>query len=279
MTSVNSSLSSKSKTVFNQKKRDLLTTSLFNLEGKVALVTGGNGGIGLAMAEAMAEAGADICIWGKNEEKNKIAAEKLEQYGRGVLALKCDVSDEQQVERCFAETAETLGDVTTCFANAAVSPRITHFHEMTIQEWRKVFSVNMEGVFFTFRAAIRHMIEKKIKGSLIATSSIAAFFGQPKGEHYAATKGGLLSMIRALSVEYARYGIRANAILPGLVDTEIAAIDSASDKTRKAVMGRIPKRRWGMPGDFKAIAVYFASDASEYHTGDSVNIDGGFLRF
>lgn len=259
--------------------RKQLATSLFDLEGKTALVTGGNGGIGLAMAEAMAEAGADVCIWGRKEDKNNVAAEKLKKYGRKVLALHCDVSNEHQVADCFAETVETLGKVTTCFANAAVSPRTTAFHEMTIEEWRNVFSINIEGVFFTFRAAIRHMIDNKIKGSLIATSSIAAFFGQPRGEHYATTKGGLLSMIRSLSVEYARYGIRANAILPGLIDTEIAAIDSASDKARKAVMGRIPKRRWGIPEDFKAIAVYFASDASEYHTGDSVNIDGGFLRF
>jgi len=256
-----------------------MTTTLFNLEGKVALVTGGNGGIGLGMAEAMAEAGADICIWGRKEDKNRAAEKKLKRYGRKVLALKCDVSDEQQVEECFARTVETLGKVTSCFANAAISPRMTPFHQMTIEEWRGVFGINMEGVFFTFRAAVRQMVEKKIKGSLVATSSIAALSGQPRGEHYAATKAGLQAMTRALAVEYARHDIRANAILPGFIDTEIAAIESASEKAKTAVMQRIPQRRWGVPKDFGPIAVYFASDASEYHSGDSVIIDGGYLKF
>ncbi|MBU2646946.1 SDR family oxidoreductase [bacterium] len=256
-----------------------MATSLFNLEGKVALVTGGNGGIGLGMAEAMAEAGADVCIWGRNEEKNEAAAKKLKKYDRRVLALKCDVADEQQVEECFAKTVATLGMVTTCFANAAISPRTTPFHKMTIEEWRSVFNINMEGVFYTFRAAIRHMIDDKITGSLIATSSIAAVSGQPRGEHYASTKAGLTALIRSLSVEYARYNIRANAILPGFIDTEMIALEEADEKVKMAVMQRIPQRRWGVPKDFGPIAVYFASDASAYHTGDSVIIDGGYLRF
>ena len=122
-------------------------TSYFNLEGKVALVTGGNGGIGLGMAAALAEAGADVCIWGRNEEKNKAAEEKLQDYGRRVLALKCDVSDEQQVEKCFSRTVDTLGKVTACFANAGQGGSGVPFHKMTIEEWRRIYSVNMEGVF------------------------------------------------------------------------------------------------------------------------------------
>ena len=254
-------------------------SSSFNLEGKVALVTGGNGGIGLGMAEALADAGADVCIWGRNEEKNKAAEENLQEYGHRVLALKCDVSDEQQVEACFAKTVDTLGNVTACFANAALGSSGIPFHEMTIEEWRRIYSVNMEGVFFTFRAAIRHMMEMKIKGSLVATSSLSALSGAPGAEHYASTKGGLLSLVRALAVGYARYGIRANAIIPGWIETEMTA-DSFSDKRfENAVLKRIPQRRWGVPADFGPAAVYFASDASAYHSGDEFIIDGAYFRF
>lgn len=253
--------------------------SCFNLEGKVALVTGGNSGIGLGMAEAMAEAGADVCIWGRNEGKNKRAEEKLKSYGHRVLALQCDVSDEQQVEECFARTVKAHGKVTACFANAGIGGTGTPFHKMTIEEWRRIFSINMEGVFFTFRAAIRHMIEDKIKGSLVATSSLSALSGAPRSDHYASTKGGLLSLVRSIAVGYARYGIRANAIIPGWIETDMTANVFSNEKFENAVLRRIPMRRWGVPKDFGPAAVYFASNASAYHSGDEFIIDGAYYRF
>ncbi|MBI4765352.1 MAG: SDR family oxidoreductase [Deltaproteobacteria bacterium] len=252
--------------------------SYFDLSGKVALITGGNGGIGLGMAEALAEAGSDRCIWGRNEKKNEAAEKKLKSYGHRVLVLKCDVSDEKQVEKCFSETVKILGKVTTCFANAGIGGDIP-FQEMTIEEWRRIFSVNMEGVFFTFRAAIRHMIENKIKGSLVATSSSSAISGAPRSAHYASSKGGLLSLIRTLAVGYARYGIRDNAIIPGWIETDMTAEIFANEKFKDTVLRRIPQRRWGVPADFGPAAVYFASDASAYHSGDEFIIDGAYFRF
>ena len=256
-----------------------MATSRFDLSGKVALVTGGNGGIGLGMAEALAEAGADVCIWGRNEEKNSRAEEKLKAYGRQALALKCDVSDEKQVENCFAKTVDTLGNVTACFANAAIGSAGTPFHRMTTDQWRQIFSVNMDGVFFTFRTAIKHMMAEKTGGSLVATSSLSALSGAPGSEHYAATKGGLLSLVRALAVGYARYGIRANAIIPGWIETEMTTRHFNDPRFEKAVLRRIPQRRWGIPADFGPAAVYLASDASEYHSGDELIIDGAYFRF
>jgi NAD(P)-dependent dehydrogenase (short-subunit alcohol dehydrogenase family) len=256
-----------------------MTKSYFDLSGKVALITGGNSGIGLGMAEALTQAGADVCILGRNEKKNEAAEKKLKSYGPRVLALKCDVSDEEQVEKCFAEAVSTLGKVTACFANAGIGSLGIPFHEMTIEEWRRIFSVNLEGVFFTFRAAIRHMIENKIKGSLVATSSLSAISGAPRSEHYAATKGALLSLVRALAVGYARYGIRANAIIPGWIETDMTAQIFANEKFKAAVLPRIPQRRWGVPADFGPAAVYFASDASAYHSGDEFLIDGAYFRF
>jgi len=171
-----------------------------------------------------------------------------------------------------------LGKITACFANAGIGGDVP-FHEMTIEEWRQIFRVNMEGVFFTFRAAIRHMIENKIRGSLVATSSSSAISGAPRSAHYASSKGGLLSLIRALAVGYARYGIRANALIPGWIETDMTANIFANEKFKNAVLPRIPQRRWGVPADFGPAAVYFASDASAYHSGDEFIIDGAYFRF
>ena len=256
-----------------------MSNSKFGLNGKVALVTGGNGGIGLGMAAALAEAGADVCIWGRNADKNNAAADRLKAYGRKVLALACDVSDPKQVEENFTKTIETMGKVDACFANAGIASFGTPFHEMDIDEWRKVFGINMEGVFFTFQMAVREMMKQNTGGSLVATSSLSARAGIPRAEHYAATKAGVLAIIRALAVEYARYGIRANAILPGWIETDMTAGLFSWDKFKQNVMPRVPARRWGVPADFGPIAVYFASDASEYHTGDAVVIDGAFSKF
>ena len=253
--------------------------SKFDLTGKTVLVTGGNSGIGLGMAEAMAEAGADICIWGRNAQKNQAAEKKLQSHGTRVLALECDVSDEEQVEASFALAIEKLGKVDACFANAGIGGRGIRFHEMTTDEWRTVFSVNMDGVFFTFRAAVRHMLAEKIGGSLVVTSSGTAIAGAPRAEHYAATKGGVIAMIQSLAVEYARKGIRANAIIPGWIETDMTAANFSNPRFRDAVLPRTPVGRWGQPVDFGPMAVYFASAASTFHTGDTVIIDGGFRLF
>jgi len=251
----------------------------FDLTGKVALVTGANGGIGLGMAEAMAEAGADVCVWGRNEDKNKAAEETLNKYGTKVLVQKCDVGNEEEVETCFAQAVEELGQVTACFANAAIGGTGKLMHETSLEEWRRVFNINMEGVFLTFRVAIKHMMENKIRGSLVATSSLSSVSAAPRSVHYASTKGGMLSMIRALAVSYARYGIRANTIIPGWIETGMTAGTFANERFEKAVLSRIPQRRWGLPYDFGGLAVYLASDASEYHSGDQMVIDGGYIRF
>jgi NAD(P)-dependent dehydrogenase (short-subunit alcohol dehydrogenase family) len=256
----------------------------FDLTGKVALVTGGNGGIGLGMAMALAESGADVAIWGTNEAKNAAARAALEKTGRRVLALRCDVSDEAQVEARFAETLAAMGRVDGCFANAGVSGgRSGPFVERTAAEWDRVLNVNLRGAFFTFRAAARHMKERAEAGDrggvLVATASVAAIEGAARSEHYGASKGGVAAMVRALAVELARFGIRANSILPGWIETEMTARSVADPKFAGNVIPRIPARRWGTGADFGGIAVYFLSDASAYHTGDAVVIDGGYTKF
>jgi NAD(P)-dependent dehydrogenase (short-subunit alcohol dehydrogenase family) len=236
----------------------------FDLTGKVALVTGGNSGIGLGMAVAMAQAGADIAIWGTNPAKNAAAVETLTPTGRKVLALECDVGDEAAVESAFARTLDRFGRVDGCFANAGVSGRGGHtFLEMTSAEWHRVTRINLDGAFYTFRTAAKHMVERGGGGVLVGTASLAAIEAAPRSEHYAATKGGM----------------RAHSILPGWIETNMTANAVQTDGFKNKVLPRVPMRRWGDGDDFGGIAVYLMSSASKYHTGDTFVIDGGYSLF
>jgi NAD(P)-dependent dehydrogenase (short-subunit alcohol dehydrogenase family) len=252
---------------------------LFDLTGHVALVTGGNGGIGLGMAEGLAGAGASVAIWGRNPAKNAAAVERLTTLGADAAAFECDVGDAAEVAETCAATIERFGGIDACFANAGVGARRTRFAEMSLQEWRSVTRVNLDGAFLTLQAAVRHMVDRGRGGSLAVTSSIASIYGMPRGEHYAATKAGVAAMARSLAVEYGRVGIRANAVVPGWVETAMTEPLFASERFDQAVRPRIPLGRWGAPQDFAGVAVYLASDASRYHTGDTIVLDGGYRVF
>ena len=256
----------------------------FDLTGKVALVTGGNSGIGLGMADAMAQAGADIVVWGTNADKNAAAEASLKAHGRRVMSRKVDVADEHAVTAGMAEAIAEMGRIDTVIANAGVGGGAPSFAEFSTAQYRRVLAVNLDGVFFTFREACKHMVERagsgdKAGGSLVVTSSLSAIDGAARNEAYAATKGAVISMIRAIAVEHARYGVRANAILPGWIATDMTAGAQGNDKFNDSVIRRVPIRRWGQPEDFGGMAVYLASDASSFHTGDSFLIDGGYAIF
>ena len=257
--------------------------SPFNLTGKVALITGGNGGIGLGMADAMAQAGADIVIWGTNEDKNRTAEASLKKHGVRVATFKVDVSNEAEVASAMKQSVAKMGRVDTVIANAGIGAASRSFIEMTTEQYRKVLSVNLDGVFFTMREAARHMRERAATGdkggSLIGIASVAAIEGAARNEHYAATKGGVISMMRSIAVEFARDGVRANTILPGWIATDMTAGAQTSPAFTEKVIPRVPMRRWGEPTDFGGIAVYLASNASAFHTGDTFVIDGGYTIF
>ena len=251
----------------------------FDLTGKVALVTGGNGGIGLGFAEGLARAGADVAIWGMNEAKNDAARARLTPYGRRVLVLKCDVGNEAAIDAGFAETLHHMGRVDGVYANAGIGGTGGNFDRMTLDQWQQVMRINLDGVFLTFRAAARHMVTREGGGVMVVTSSMGAMMGTARNEHYGASKGAVISLIRGLAVEYARHGIRAHAVLPGWVETEMTDKLFANERFSAGVMPRMPMRRWGQPADFEGIAVYLLSEASRWHTGDCFMIDGGYSLF
>ncbi|HTO42401.1 MAG TPA: SDR family oxidoreductase [Rhizomicrobium sp.] len=254
----------------------------FDLTGKVALVTGGNGGIGLGMAEALAQAGADVVIWGTNEDKNAAAGKTLARYGKRVASRKVNVANEAEVAEGMEAAVALMGRVDCVIANAGIGGAAP-FTEMSAELFRKVHSVNEEGVFFTFREAAKHMIERAkdgdAGGSLVAVASTAGLEGAGRNSAYGASKGAVLSMVRAVAVELARHGIRANSIAPGWIATDMTEKAQENTTFLEKVMSRVPARRWGKPEDFGGIAVYLASDAAAYHTGDTFVIDGGYVIF
>ncbi|MBS0527934.1 MAG: SDR family oxidoreductase [Proteobacteria bacterium] len=258
--------------------------SIFDLSGRTAVITGGNGGIGLGIAQALVTAGCNVSVWGRNADKNKAAAATMASAPGKVDTRICDVSDPASVKAAMAATLDTFGRVDGCFANAGIGGGGRHaFIDRTEEQWRTMFATNLDGVFHVFQAAARHMTERANGGDafgrLIATSSLAALFGTARNEHYAATKAAINALVRALAVELARHGITANAILPGWIKSEMTAGIMGNEKFVANVMPRIPMRRFGEPSDFGGIAVYLMSKASSYHTADTFVIDGGYTAF
>lgn len=258
--------------------------NLFDLSNRVAVITGGNGGIGLGIAEALAEHGCAVSIWGRNAQKNAAAAAQIKGRGARVHTLTCDVASRAETKAATQATLAEFGRIDGVFANAGIAGGGRRsFIERTEEDWHKILTVNLDGVFHTFQPIVRHMVERAGRGDaygrLVATSSMASLFGTARNEHYAASKAAVNSLVQALAVEQARYGITANSILPGWIDTEMTEGLQANDKFMANVLPRIPVRRFGKPRDFGGIAVYLMSEASAYHTADCIIIDGGYRAF
>lgn len=251
----------------------------FDLTGKVALVTGGNSGLGLAYATGIAKAGGDLVIWGRRAKQNERAAEALRAHGAEVLAQAVDVSDESQVVEALAEAVVARGRLDCVIANAGISSRPPSFHELDSAMWHQLLATNLHGAFYTLREGARHMVERaeggEPGGSLIACGSLLALIGVPRLEHYGAAKGALLSVVRCLAVEYGGYGIRANMIAPGYFESSLKRDEEVVRERAEQMRDRNPIPRPGYGPDLEGVAVYLTSDASSYHTGDVLVIDGG----
>src|SRR3954451_25006306 len=250
-----------------------------SLTDRTVLVTGGNGGIGLAAARACGLAGARVVIWGRNTDKNDHALSGLRGEGIAAHDFACDVSNEADVENVFrASVAAAGGRIDSVFANAGRGGTGHAFVDLSLDDWHAVLAPNLDGVFLTFRAAARHMIEAG-GGSLVAVSSTSAIHGAAGNEAYGSAKTALLGLVRALAVGLARHQIRVNALLPGWTLTDMAARGYANERFRTATVTRTPVRRWAEPDEMGPVAVYLADPTITFHTGDSLVVDGGYTVF
>ncbi|WP_417593261.1 SDR family NAD(P)-dependent oxidoreductase [Parasphingorhabdus sp.] len=260
-----------------------MNKGLFDLSGKVALVTGGNGGIGLGMAKGLAQHGATVIIWGNKPEKNERAVAELEAFGGEVRCAQVDVADVSAIEAGIAAIIEEFGHIDQAIANAGIGITRKDMFEITLEDFQRIESVNVHGVFFTLREAARHMLKRNEKentgGSLVSIASTSAIHGAARNEHYGASKGAVVSLTRALAVELGPHGVRANCILPGWTRSDLTEPLQGWSKFNSDVISRAPAGRWAEADDYSAIAVYLASDHSGFHLGDSIVIDGGYTVY
>jgi NAD(P)-dependent dehydrogenase (short-subunit alcohol dehydrogenase family) len=251
---------------------------MFDLSGKVAVVTGGNGGIGLGLARGVAKAGASVSIWARNQAKCEAAQKELESLGVEVQSVACDVAQEDSVAAAVATTLDRFGRIDICFANAGFGHGADPL-KLEMDDWRRLMATNLDGVFLTMREVAKHMVERGGGGKLVAISSITEIFGAPIQPHYAASKAGLGGLVRSLAVRFGRNDIQVNLIQPGWIVTDATDPARGHEKLSKTIMKRTPAYRWGETSDLEGIAVYLASDASRFHTGDSIRVDGGYSIF
>ena len=245
---------------------------LFDLSGHVALVTGGNAGLGLGMAKGLGKAGASIAIWGRKSDRNLAAQQQLRGLGIEAEGFVCDVTDSDAVAAAMEQTIARFGRLDSCFANAGGSGIRKPFALLSAADWKSTVDLNLNSVVYTFQAATNQFVAQKSGGRLVVTSSIAALLGVPGGG-YAATKAAVSGLVRSLAVELAPAGITANAILPGFIETEMSC--NTPQAFQDACLRRTPRGTLGTIDDMQGISVFLAAPASNFVTGQSLVIDGG----
>jgi NAD(P)-dependent dehydrogenase (short-subunit alcohol dehydrogenase family) len=257
-----------------------MTRGLFDLTGRVVVAAGANSGIGLGFLMGCAKQGADVVVWGRREDRNLEALEKLRAAGAGRTHQEAvDVADEAAVQAAFASTLKALGRADCVFVNAGFSSRAPSFPDMTSEMYHELLNVNLHGAFYTLREATRHMRDRAQNGdpggSIVVCGSLSIFHGLQGMEHYAGAKGALAAMVKGLAVEMGQYGVRANMIAPGFIMTEMTQNSPQAEGVIKHFSSITPLGRPGYPEDIEGPAAYLASDASRFQTGDILIVDGG----
>ena len=244
--------------------------NLFDLKGKTALVTGGNGGIGLGMAQGLAQAGAKLAIAGRDKAKNAQAAKTLD-----AISLEADLTDEKACRAMVEEAARRLGRLDILINNAGMNVR-KQPQDFTLDEWKLVMDTNLTSAFVASQTAYPHM-KKAGGGKIVNIGSMMSIFGASFTTAYAASKGGIVQMTRALATAWARDNIQVNAVLPGWIDTALTRGAREQIKgLNENVLRRTPSGRWGEPKDLSGIAIFLCSPASDFVTGTAIPVDGGY---
>ena len=249
----------------------------FSLKGKVAVVTGGNRGIGRAIAGGFAEAGATVVIAARNEKKSAEAATEIEASGGRAIAVTSDVSDRAQIERMIDTVTSDVGPIDVLVNNAGIG---FHADALTLEdsEWNRLFGINLEGVWMTSQIVGRGMTQRR-SGSIINIGSISGLIINRPQWHspYGISKAAVHQLTRSLAAEWSQYGVRVNAIAPGYVKTEIASTEY--QEYRRYWKDEVPMQRYGSPDEIAPAALYLASDASSFMTGEVMVIDGGYTLY
>ncbi len=250
--------------------------TLFDLTDRVAIITGGNGGIGLGIAHGLVECGATVVVSGRDAAKSAAAVAGLNAKRAGAaIAIECDVTDGEQVTRLVSQTVERLGGLQILVNNAGIGIR-KRPEEYTLDEYNQIMTTNMTAVFLCCQAAYFPMRDGG-GGKIINIGSMASVLGHPYGPIYAASKGGVVQWSRSLAVAWAEQNIQVNSILPGWIDTELTlAARQYRPDLHDRVLLRTPAGRWGTPADLAGAACFLASPASDYVTGTAIPVDGGY---
>lgn len=247
----------------------------FRLDGKVAIVTGGSRGIGRSIALGLAEAGADVVVASRTLAGVQAVAEEIEQCGRQSLPLKVDVSRESDVEGLLRETLEAFHQVDILVNNAGISPFYKSMQKITREEWDLIVGVNLTGVFLCCNIIGNEMIRRQ-RGKIINMSSAGGAVGLPRLSAYSACKGGINQLTRTLAIEWARYNVLVNAVLPAFIETDMTTGLRENDVLREEIISKTPLGRFGKPEEIVGAVVFLASPAADFITGTCLNVDGGW---
>ena len=257
-----------------------MSKGLFDLTGKVSLITGGNSGLGLGFARGIAKQGGDVVIWARNEQRNAAAKKELEAYGVRVATRQVDVSSEEQIIAGYDALMKDFGRVDCAIANAGPPPQSNSMLDLSTKDFHTFLDVALHGAFHTLREGARLMVKRaqagEPGGSLIFCGSLSMFKGLAGKPHYAGSKAAMGAIVRSMAVEFGKYGIRANSIAPGYIKTGMTG-EGELGPLDKYMAAKNPIPRPGYTADFEGIAAYLASDASSFHSGDTITIDGGCM--
>ena len=252
----------------------MTTTKLFDLTGNVAVITGGNGGIGRSIAIGLAQAGASVAIFGRNDAKNKATLSELKEIGVPAMALKIDITKRTELAPAIKKVEQELGSISILVNNAGIAVLSGGILNETEEEWDGLIEVQLNAVFLLSKLVAKSMVENK-RGKIINIGSMYSFFGSSFAPSYSTAKGAVIQLTKSMAIELAAYNIQVNAIAPGWFVTDMTAAVQTMPLNDEIIM-RTPAGRWGQPEELVGAAVFLASKASDFVTGETIRVDGGY---